>query len=108
MPTFIGTPREIKILIDALSMPAGVTKADRGFAESLRERLQDLISVKPTPPPQFKHIRASWPTGFVKPDKKVNWAHSQTGRKSTKHDDTHYLNNSTAQEKIDNILKGLI
>ncbi len=102
MPTFIGTPREIKILIDALSMPQGVTKADRGHAESLRERLQDLISAKPNPPPQFKHIRASWPTGFTKPDEKVNWSYNKPKASS------NHLNNSTTQEKIDNILEGLI
>jgi len=105
VPTYTGPHRDFKILIDALSQPAGVTKNDRGAASALRDRLMELLSIdtKPKKVIKFTPLPAQWPTGLVKRDKKQNWAHHKPREKKLVE-----LNNSNTQERIDNILEGLI
>ncbi len=72
MPTLHLTPLEVAIIIDALSMPAGVTSNNRPTAETLRLRLKhQMCYVAPPTAPRIP-IKSAWPDNPVTRSKKVS------------------------------------
>lgn len=100
---FDFTSREAHILVDALAMPMGVAKVDRGLADQLREKMKAQLGA-PSPPTQKStgFIRSHWPENHLLPTKK------QRAPKAPKVS----LPKSTTPAKktltVENILNGLL
>ncbi len=77
------TKQEHQIIIDALSMPAGVSKPFRKHAEALRERLMYQVGQQPILKP-ITRIRGHWPTNHVTPTPRANWAYKPTENRVAK------------------------
>lgn len=101
---FDFTPQQVRILIDALSMPQGVPKHLRSEAEQLRAKMRFQTSA-PTPPKLNGggRIRSSWPTGDVQNTPRPDWAFTKPAK-------VRLPKATTLQTKttVEDVLKGLI